>query len=116
VAQHLLGDVEVGDHAVLERADGGDRPGRAAQHALCLDSDGVDLARARVDRHDGGLGQHDSAPAHVDERVRGAEVNRHVAATEAGYVREKAHWLELRLSRLAAASLSGPIEVSPRPG
>jgi hypothetical protein len=27
VAQHLLGHVEVGDHAVLERADRGDRPG-----------------------------------------------------------------------------------------
>jgi hypothetical protein len=57
-------------------------PGRAAEHALGLDAHGVDLARARVDRDDGGLGEHDPAPAHVDERVRGAEVDRHVAATE----------------------------------
>ena len=38
-----------------------------------------------------GSRQHDAAPAHVDERVRGAEVDRHVAATEAGEVAEEAH-------------------------
>ena len=54
VAQHLLGDVEVGDDAVLERADRGDRAGRAAEHALGLDPDGVDLPAARVDRHHDG--------------------------------------------------------------
>ena len=36
-----------------------------------------------------GLGQHDPAPADVDERVRRAEVDRHVAATEAGEVEKK---------------------------
>src|SRR3954451_17566638 len=56
VAQHLLGDVEVGDHAVLERADRGDRPRRAAEHPLGLDADGVDLAGARVDRDHRRLG------------------------------------------------------------
>ena len=91
VAEHLLRHVEVGDHAVLERADGRDRPGRAAEHPLRLDADGVDLARARVDRHHGGLRQHDPAAAHVDERVRRAEVDRHVAAAEAGEVGEETH-------------------------
>ncbi len=38
VAEHLLGDVEVGDHAVLQRADRGDRPGRPAEHPLRLDA------------------------------------------------------------------------------
>ena len=52
VAEHLLGDVEVGDDAVLERADRLDRAGRAAEHALRLDADGVHLARALVDRDD----------------------------------------------------------------
>src|SRR5919109_3151494 len=91
VAQHLLGDVEVGDDAVLQRPDGLDRPGRAAEHALGLDADGVHLAGARVDRHDRWLGQHDAAPADVHERVGGAEVYGHVAATEAGEIREEAH-------------------------
>src|SRR3954451_20468705 len=108
VAEHLLRDVEVGDHAVLERADRRDRAGCATQHALCLDPDGVHLGRAAVDRDHRGLGQHDAAPTQVYERVRGAEVDRHVAAPEAGYVREKAHGFLVRLGRLAAASRNGP--------
>ena len=91
VAQHLLGHVEVGDDAVLQRPDRRDRARRAAEHPLGLDADGVDLAGARVDRDDARLGQHDAAPTHVDERVRGAEVDRHVAAAEAGQVAEEAH-------------------------
>ena len=61
-------------------------PGRAAQHALGLEADGVHLARARVDRHHRRLGQHDAASAHVDERVGGAEIDGHVAAAETGQV------------------------------
>src|SRR5689334_4695550 len=91
VAEHLLGDVEVGDHAVLQRADRGDRPRRAAEHAFCLDTDGVHLAGALVDRDDGRLGEHDSAPTDVHERVRRAQVDGHVAAAEAGQVVKEAH-------------------------
>ena len=91
VAQHLLGDVEVGDDAVLQRPDGRDRARRATEHPLGLDADGVDLAAARVDRDDRGLGQHDAAPTHVDEGVRRAQVDGHVTATEAGEVAEEAH-------------------------
>ena len=57
-------------------------PGRAAEHALGLDADGVDLARELVDRDHARLGEHDPAPAHVDERVGGAEIDRHVASAE----------------------------------
>jgi hypothetical protein len=96
VAQHLLGDVEVGDHAVLERADRRDRPGRAAEHALGLDADRVDLAGAAVDRDHARLGEHDAATAHVDERVGGPEIDGHITATEAGEVREEAHALSDR--------------------
>ena len=83
VAQHLLGDVEVGDHAVLERPDRRDRAGRAAEHPLRLDADRVHLAGALVDRDHRRLAEHDPAPAHVDERVRRAQVHGHVAAAEA---------------------------------
>ena len=86
VAEHLLRHVEVGDDAVLQRADRGDRPRRAAEHPLRLDAHRMHLARALVDRDDGRLGEHDAAPADVDEGVRGAEVDRHVAAAEAGDV------------------------------
>src|SRR5205807_1655515 len=73
VAEHLLGHVEVGDHAVLERADGRDGPRRAAEHALGLDADGVNFAGARVDRHDRRLREDYSATTHVYERVGGPE-------------------------------------------
>ena len=91
VPEHLLGDVEVGDHAVLERPDRADRPGRAPEHPLGLEPDRVDVAGRLVDRDDRRLAEHDPAPAHVDERVRGAEVDRHVPPTEAGEVVEDAH-------------------------
>jgi hypothetical protein len=52
MAQHLLGDVEVRDHPVLQRADRADRPRRAAEHALGLEADRVHLAGALVDRDD----------------------------------------------------------------
>src|SRR6185437_17062925 len=58
---------------------------------LGLDADGVHLARARVDRHDRRLRQHDAAAADVHERVRGAEVYSHVTSTETGEIREEAH-------------------------
>ena len=63
-------------------------PGRAAEHPLRLDPDGVYLARALVDRDHGRLREHDAAAANVDERVGGAEVDGHVTAAEAG---ERAH-------------------------
>ena len=77
-----------------------DRARGAAEHPLGLDADRVDLAGARVDRDDRGLGEHDAAPTHVDERVRGAEVDGHVAAAETGQVAEKTHvWVrEVRAS------------------
>ena len=66
-------------------------PGRAPEHALGLDADRVHFAGARVDRHDARLRQHDAAPAHVDERVGRAQVDRHVAAAEACQIAEDAH-------------------------
>ena len=91
VPQHLLGDVEVGDDAVLQRADRGDRARRATEHPLRLDTDRVHLAGSLVDRHDGGLGEHDAAAANVDERVRGAEIDGHVAPAEAAEIVEESH-------------------------
>ncbi len=72
-------------------------PGRAAEHPLGFDADGVDLAGTLVDRDHRGLGQDDSAPTHVDERVRGAQVDSHVAAAEAVEVPQEAHALPRRV-------------------
>src|SRR5262249_5017924 len=43
VAQHRLGDLEVGDHAVAQRAHRLDVAGRAAQHLLGFAADGQHL-------------------------------------------------------------------------
>ena len=46
VPQHLLGHLEVGDHAVAQGPDRRDRRRRAADHPLGVVADGVHLARA----------------------------------------------------------------------
>jgi hypothetical protein len=94
VAQHLLRDVEICDHSVLQGADGLDGAGRAAQHPLGLDPHRMHLRAAGVDGHHGGLREHDPPPPDIDERIGGPEVHGHVSATHAGEVREEAHQLE----------------------
>ena len=75
VAQHLLGHVEVGDDAVLHRPNGDDAFRRAAEHALRLEADALDLLGLAIDRDDRRLVQDDALALHVDQRVRGAEVD-----------------------------------------
>jgi hypothetical protein len=67
--------VEIGDHAVLERPHREDTVRRAAQHALRLEPDALDLPGGFLDGHDGGLVEHDALTLHVDERVGGAEID-----------------------------------------
>jgi hypothetical protein len=79
VAQHLLGDLEVADDAVLERSNRDDVRGGAAHHPLRLGADGEDLSRLEVLRHHRRLADDDALAAHVDERVRRAEVHADVS-------------------------------------
>src|SRR5262249_24623349 len=97
--------VEVGDHAVLQRPDRADRPWRAAEHALGLEPHRVDVAGGLVDRDDGRLAEHDPAPADVHERVRGAQIDRHVATAEAREVVEDAHGRARGHSTVPASAL-----------
>src|ERR1700733_1333605 len=96
VAQHLLGNLEVGDDTVLERPDRGYRARRASQHPLRLAPDRGDVAGARVDRHHRRLREHNSPAADVDKGVSRAQVDSHVAAAESSQVAECAH---VRISR-----------------
>jgi hypothetical protein len=84
VAQHLLGDLEVGDHPVAQRPRGRDRRGRAADHPLGVGPHGMDLAGGDVRGDHRGFGHDDAPPAHVDERVGSPEVDRHVVDPECG--------------------------------
>ncbi len=72
VVQHLFGDFEVGDHAVLHGLDGNDIAGRAAKHLLGLFAHRLDLAGVFVDGDDGGLIDDDALTARIHQGVRGA--------------------------------------------
>ena len=77
---HFLGDFEVGDDSVAQRAAGGNVTGGAAEHHLGLLADGYHLFLASDigDGDDAWFGQDDAAALDVDERVGGAEIDGHV--------------------------------------
>jgi hypothetical protein len=81
VAQHLLGDLEVGDHAVAQGPDRLDRRRGAADHALRLATHRMNFTGVGVDRDYRRLAGHDAGVADVHQRVGGAQVDRHVAGT-----------------------------------
>src|SRR5256885_12070064 len=74
-AQHLLGDVEIGDDAVLEGPHGEDAVRRAAQHALGLEADAFDFAAGFFDGDDGRLVEHDALTLDPDQGVGSAEID-----------------------------------------
>ena len=80
--QHPLGDAEVGDDAVPQRAHGDDVGRRAADHALGLGADRQDLLVDAVDGDDGGLVDDDAAALDHDERVGGSEVDADVVGEQ----------------------------------
>jgi hypothetical protein len=74
---HLLGDDEIGDHAVLHRADGFDISGHLAQHGLGLAAHGLDHLLAMgspfmANSHHRGFVQNNALVARKNECVRGA--------------------------------------------
>jgi hypothetical protein len=75
IAKHFLSHIEVGDHAILHRTHRDDTVGRPAQHPLRLETNAFDLFGFAVDGDHGGLVQHDPFTLHIDEGVRGAEVD-----------------------------------------
>ena len=78
VGQHLLGDLEVGDDAVLHRLDRDDIAGRAAQHVLRVLADRLDAAVHLVDGDNRGFVHDDALPARVHAGIGGAEIDRQV--------------------------------------
>ena len=83
VVQHLLGDFEVGDDAILHGLDGHDVARRTAQHLLGFLADGFHFAGVLVDGHDGRLVDHDAFAARVDQRVGRAQVDSEIARKNA---------------------------------
>src|SRR5690606_32450264 len=91
VAQHLLGDIEVGNHAVLEGTDRLDPFGRTPQHPLCLESDALDASGRLLDRDDRGFVEDDSFTLHIDQRIGGAEIDGDLVCREEGAELEQVH-------------------------
>ena len=83
VVEHLLGDFEVGDHAVFHGLDGHDVAGRAAQHLLGLLAHGFHFTGILVDGHDRWLVDNNALAGREDQRVGGAEIDGQVAGKHA---------------------------------
>src|SRR5205814_1149139 len=86
VPEHRLGDLEVGDDPVAQRAHRADVPRGAAEHLLGLAPDGEDLvaaARVALDGDDGRLAGDDALALDVDERVYGPEIDRQIVREQA---------------------------------
>src|SRR5690606_30406091 len=81
VLEHFFSDDEVSDHAIFHRADGGDVPGRAAEHAFRFGAHGRDhfLGATGAYGNNGGFVQHDAATTYVNQCVGGAQINGQVA-------------------------------------
>jgi hypothetical protein len=107
VAQHRLGDLEVGDHPVAQRPHRADRAGRAAQHALGLLAHGAHAVALGVDRDHRRLGRDDPAPLGVDQRVGSAQIDGEVVGEQAEEAVE-------RLQHGAFTSLGNPSKEEPR--
>ena len=77
---HLLGDIDVGDHAIAQRPDRLDLVGGLAHHQLGVVTDRLDPLDAvdGLDGNDRRLVEDNSASADVHERVGGPKVDRHV--------------------------------------
>ena len=78
--EHLLGDGEVGDHAILHRADGLDVARHLAQHGLGFPANSLDglLALGATLMADGnhrGFVENDALVANDNQRVGCAKVN-----------------------------------------
>src|SRR5439155_12140679 len=80
VPQHLLGDVEVGDDAVLERPYRLDVGGGAPDHPLRLGPHRKDRLIGGIDGYNAWFIEDDATSAHVDQRVGCPQVHSHVTA------------------------------------
>jgi hypothetical protein len=79
--EHDLGNVEIGDNPVPERADGFDVAGRSAEHFFRFRTYRQDLFCSpcvAVNGHDGRLTQNYAFSFCIDQRIRCAQVYRQI--------------------------------------
>jgi hypothetical protein len=83
VAQHLLGHLEIGDHAVAKWPGCLDVGRCAADHLPGLCTDRLDLAAPRIDRNHRRLEQDDPFPTPEDDRIGGTQIDRQLPSRAA---------------------------------
>ena len=83
VVEHLLGDFEVGNHAVFHGLDNPEIAGRTAQHLLGFLADCLDFAGTVVEGNGRGLVDHDALLPGIDPRVDCTQVNCQVRREQA---------------------------------
>src|ERR1035437_4162982 len=91
VLDHLLGDVEVGDVAVFERAHGDDVSRGPAEHLAGLDANRQHHVAGLGHGHDRGFVEDDPLAADVHQSVGGTEVDPHVGGPQPEYGINHAH-------------------------
>ena len=84
VGQHLLAEVEIGDHSVAQRPDGLDVAGCAADHALGLHTHGQQPIVPGIDGNHRRLIEYDATTAHIHQGVGCPEIHGHIPAKGAG--------------------------------
>src|SRR6185295_6164432 len=83
VVQHALGDLEVGDHAVLHGPDGDDVARCTTQHILRFLTNRFDFAVCFVNGDDGWLVHYDAFAFGKDQSICGAEVDGEIGRKQA---------------------------------
>ena len=87
VAQHLLRDLEVADHPVLERTDRADGTGGLAEHVTCYQTNRLAVVQDNVGpfahRHHGRFVEDDPFVPDANQRRTGTEIDTHVHTEDA---------------------------------
>ena len=78
VLQHICGDVEISDDAVLQGTHRHDTAGGTADDSLCLATHAAHLVGLGVHRHDRGLTHDDALALHVDQSIGSTQINANV--------------------------------------
>ncbi len=94
VLDHLFGNFDVGDHTIAQRADRLDAVGGLAHHHLGIIAHGLHPADPvdRLNRNHRRFVQNDPLILHINQRVGGAEIDRHVLRAEFEEIGQEAHW------------------------
>ena len=104
VANHLLGVLEVGDHAAAEGTHGHDVGGRSSQHPASLSADREHVPGALADGDHRRFVDDDATPADVDQRVGGSEVDADIGRPDPQHGRQQVQDVEKTLIKFSVGS------------